>query len=149
MKSFVRQACRGVSYLKLAVRYRRGGHTIWKKSVSKNVAVGVTSGRTANEVSPTNPLVTLFTAAKSTFNPSLGATTIKTRSANEYSAHTFGAQYAWHNPLLNGNNLLSTWGIWPQYTHGPNAVANTPTTAVPSFMRLPKRIWKMLVSERQ
>lgn len=72
-------------------------------------------GRTANAVSPTRPRVTLLTADWSTARPRCGATGIlsaqtenargnpggkgntpwiKTRSVNEYIAHTFGAQYA-------------------------------------------------------
>ncbi len=29
---------------------------------------------------------------------------MRMRSVNEYMAQTFGAQYAWHKPLENGNN---------------------------------------------
>ena len=46
----------------------------WKMRVRMNVVLGEISGRTAKEVSPTRPRVTLFTAVWSTVNPSLGAT---------------------------------------------------------------------------
>lgn len=74
----------------------------------------VISGRTAKEVSPTSPRVTLFRALVFTGSPSRGATVdfhissyvvcaerdrgylreINARSAKEYIAQIFGAQYA-------------------------------------------------------
>ena len=45
------------------------------------VVVGVISGRTAKEVSPTSPRVTLLIAFASTDSPSFGATI----TANEFS----------------------------------------------------------------
>lgn len=38
-------------------------HTNWNRNVKINVCSFVTSGRTANEVSPTRPRVTLFRAS--------------------------------------------------------------------------------------
>ena len=52
-----------------------GSLTSWKNSVRTNVIRGVTSGRTANDVSPTSPLVTLLIAPISTGIPRYGATT--------------------------------------------------------------------------
>jgi hypothetical protein len=48
--------------------------TSWKMTVSTKVRRGVIAGSTANEVSPTNPRVTLLTADWSTARPNLGAT---------------------------------------------------------------------------
>lgn len=52
----------------------RGTHTSWNKKVNIKVSSFVTSGRTAKEVSPTSPRVTLFRAPASTGSPSRGAT---------------------------------------------------------------------------
>ena len=48
--------------------------TSWKRNVSKNVCSLVTSGRTAKEVSPTSPRVTLLRASWFTGRPKRGAT---------------------------------------------------------------------------
>lgn len=53
---------------------RGEGGTSWKMRVRMKVTLGETLGRTANALSPTKPLVTLFTADASTWSPSLGAT---------------------------------------------------------------------------
>ena len=74
-----------------------------------NVRFGVISGRIAKEVSPTRPRVTLFMASSLTGIPNRGATGIKARSMKEYIAHAFGAQYAWHRPLENGNSRSLSW----------------------------------------
>ena len=50
-----------------------GRPTTWKNRVRRNVVLGEISGKTANEVSPTRPLVTLLRPASLTFRPSLGA----------------------------------------------------------------------------
>lgn len=64
-------------------------------------------------------------------------------------AQIFGAQYAWHNPREKGNSLLKSCGICPQYAKGPNAIAKTAITPVPSFRAFPNRIWKMDRGPRQ
>jgi hypothetical protein len=46
--------------------------TIWAPRVKRKQVRGTTSGRTAKDVSPTKPRVTLFTASGSTFNPRRG-----------------------------------------------------------------------------
>jgi hypothetical protein len=45
----------------------------WKRRVKAKQILGVISGSTANEVSPTSPRVTLFNASSFTENPSRGA----------------------------------------------------------------------------
>jgi hypothetical protein len=47
--------------------------TICAPNVNRKQVRGTTSGRTAKDVSPTSPRVTLFTASGSTFNPRRGA----------------------------------------------------------------------------
>jgi hypothetical protein len=47
--------------------------TICAPRVKRKHVRGTTSGRTAKDVSPTKPLVTLFTASGSTFSPRRGA----------------------------------------------------------------------------
>lgn len=89
--------------------------------VRMKVVRAVISGRTAKEVSPTRPRVTLVTASWLMGSLRYGAAVcvsvhqlelkvdlpnIRTRSVNEYIAHTLGAQYACVRPLPNGNNLL-------------------------------------------
>lgn len=49
-------------------------HTSWKINVSKNVCWLLISGRTAKEVSPTSPRVTLLRASWFTESPRRGAT---------------------------------------------------------------------------
>lgn len=58
---------------------------------------------------------------------------MRARSVNEYIAQTFGAQYAWHRPLENGNSLSFNWSNWFQNANGPNAMPNTPSTPTPSL----------------
>lgn len=40
----------------VGVRHSLTRKTLWKMMVMRNVCIGLTFGRTANEVSPTNPL---------------------------------------------------------------------------------------------
>ena len=56
--------------------------TVWKDSVRAKVTLGSTFGRTANEVSPTSPLVTLFKALWSMGSPILGATKLVSRKTD-------------------------------------------------------------------
>ena len=50
--------------------------TSWDRIVRRKVVLGEISGRTAKDVSPTRPLVTLPSAASLIDNPSFGATTM-------------------------------------------------------------------------
>lgn len=73
--------------------------------VNTNVAVGGTFGKNWWWVSCTRPPVfdTVFLLVLKTNVPILSTTL--------YMAQKFGAQYAWHRPRLNGNNLDSTWEL--------------------------------------
>ena len=53
-----------------------------------------------------------------------------TLSAPVTNAQKLGAQYAWFNPRVNGNNLESTWGIWPISAKGPSDTTKTAMIAL-------------------
>lgn len=74
---------------------------------------------------------------------------MRMRSAKEYSAQTFGAQYAWQRPLEKGNSLLASWGICPSATNGPNAAAAMAAIPPPSFTQFRNRIRNTLLGDRQ
>ncbi len=108
----------------------------WNTSVRAKHTRGVISGSTAKAVSPTRPRVTLCNAPSLTERPIRGASMIKARSANEYMAHTFGAQYAWQRPREKGNSRLRICGICPLSAKGPNAVPKMAVIPAPSFRQL-------------
>lgn len=60
--------------------------------VNMNVIRGVISGKTAKEVSPTRPRVTLCRASRLIGSLRYGAMYISTRSVKEYMAQMLGAQ---------------------------------------------------------
>lgn len=74
---------------------------------------------------------------------------MRRRSAKEYNAQTFGAQYAWQSPLENGNNRLSNCGTCPNATNGPNAAAKIAAIPPPSFKQFKIRGRNTLSGDRQ
>lgn len=77
-----------------------------------NVINGDTSGSSWWVISCTRPLVICdcFISIENKFN--FLTKILDALSAILYNAQKFGAQYAWHKPLLNGNNLDITWFNW-------------------------------------
>ena len=69
-----------IRYIVLSLR-QMGQLTNWKTKVRANVCSLLTSGRTAKDVSPTSPLVTLLIASRFTPKPKRGATGIVSRQS--------------------------------------------------------------------